>query len=319
MAGQGTADTAERTGAPLAPVQVASGDSQTPWEVGQLTEQIYSYMMGNPIFAPIQPYPEFVRQMARYQAQTGTIAEPWMQWEWGQKYGVPADVLSPKQGGMGSGVNTANVIRSYETAILNRSMSLGMKLSPEQISYIARVAQAQDFSQEQLMSAIVNLADFKSLQSGSLTATVDEVKAMAKSYLVNVSDQTLQDYAKQIASGQATPEGIKSYIRAQAKAMNPWLSTYIDAGVDPAEVLRASRDTIAKSLGLDVNAVDFTNDRFLKLATIADEKTGTRLANNQELIKNIRSDSAWASTNEARNATTDLVGMISKIFGRSVF
>lgn len=322
--GQGTADTAARTGRGVTPVTpVGPGDTGTPdpYRIGQNANALYDYMVSglDPNFDRFKPYPIFLKRVARFWAETGAVPDLPQQWQWGKELGMPPTIFRTGAGAGGGGANTANVVRAYETAILNRSMSLGMKLTPEEISYIARVAEAQDYSQEQLMNAIVGIADFNQLQSGTLTATVDEVKAMAKSYLVSVSDQTLQDYAKQIATGQATPEGIKSFIKAQSKAMNPWLTQYIDAGIDPSEVLRSSRDLISKSLGVDATTVDFTDNRFLKMATVTDDKGQTRLANNQELIKNIRSDSAWANTSEAKQSTADLALMISKIFGRSSF
>lgn len=304
----------------LAPRTATTDRSLTTSEINAAVGEIYTYAVESkdPLYARFLPYPNFLRGIIRRFVETGSIPTDWEQWDMGKAYGVPPEVFR-KGLGAGGGVNTANAIRSYETAILNRSSQLGMTLDPQTISYIARVAEAQDYSQEQLMAAIGGLIDFKQVKAGTLTASLDEMRTMAKSYLLNVSDATLQDYAKKLALGQQTKEGIDSYFKAQAKAMNPWLAQYIDSGIEPIEVLRSSRDFIANSLGVDANAVDFTQSRFLKMATVTDDKGQTRLANNQELVKNIRSDSEWAGSMEARKTTSEMANMIARIFGRSSF
>lgn len=312
---QGSADTqARRAGEP----------GITPTLIGEMASQrddinsTLGYMTSNERFKKFWDHPQFLYNFAEYTIKFGAEPPDYLQWEWAKTFNLPSELLSSGGGG-GSGINRANTIRSFETAILNRSSSLGMTLDSETISYIARVAESQDYSSEQLMQAIVGLVDFKKIQAGELTASVDTMKATAKSYLLNASDETLQDYAKKLATGAATADGIESYFKAQAKAMNPWLAEYIDAGVAPEELLKPSRDMIARSLGISAAEVDFTDDRFIRMATIEDDKGNTRLANTRELMKNVRSDSAWADTTEARSAATGLASAISRIFGRSVF
>lgn len=279
----------------------------------------YTFMMESGLYKKWEAYPQFVYKFADYFVRYQSEPKFADIWEWGKSIKVPPDALRISAAGPGGGADSANTIRSFQTAILNRSLALGLTLDPETISYIARVAEAQNFSSEQLMQSIVELADFKKIQAGELTASLDEMRATANSYLLTVSDTTLQDYAKKLATGGATKEGIESYFKAQSKAMNPWLAQYIDAGIAPSELLKPSRDAIARSLGLSAADVNFTDARFLNMATVTDDKGVTRLANTNELMKNIRNDSAWASTDEARQTTAGMATILSRIFGRSIF
>lgn len=283
------------------------------------TQTLYKAMLSDPRYKKFSAFPGFIYKLADYFTRYKSEPHPSILGEWAKLYKIPVNLLSTGTGGVGSGVNRANTIRSFETAILNRSSALGLKLDPETISYIATVAEAQNYSSEQLMASIVGLVDFKKIESGELTASIDSMKASANSYLISASDETLQDYAKKLATGAATAEGIESYFKAQAKAMNPWLAEYIDAGIAPEELLKPSRDMIARSLGIGAAEVDFLDERFMKMATVVDDKGNTRLANTQELMRNVRNDSAWADTSEARTAATGLASTISRIFGRSVF
>ena len=279
---------------------------------------VIEVMKSHPNYKRFADYPGFMWKVANYFVTYNAPPPWWEEQTWAKANGVPASLLSTGGGG-GSGINRANTIRSFETAILNRSTALGMQLTPEEISYLATVAESQDFSSEQLMNAIVGLADFTKVQAGQLTASVDQMKALSSSYLINVSDATLQDYAKKLATGSATAEGIESFLKAQSKALNPWMAEYIDAGVKPEELLSASRDMISRMLEVDANTVDFTDQRFMDMATVSDDKGTTRLASNRELAKNIRKDDAWKQTGEARSAAVGTAGLIAKIFGRSVY
>lgn len=319
--GTTTADRAERQ-APQNRGVAGPTIGELPPEVVDLRNDVqtmFTWMKSSGRYKHWEPYPGFMYKFADWVVRNGSEPEVWRMSEWGIANKMDPSLLAlPGRGGIG-GPNRANTIRSFETAILNRSTALGMSLTPEVISYIAKVAEAQDYSSEQLMNAIVNLVDFKTVEAGELTSSLDEMRALGRSYLITTSDETLQDYAKKLATGAATTDGIESAFRAQAKALFPWMASTIDAGVSPEEMLRPARDMIAKSLGLAATEVDFTNDRFIKLATFQDEKQGTRLATQQELMKNIRNDEAWASTSEAKSMATGLASTLSRIFGRSVF
>lgn len=318
--GTTTADRAERQASQNRGV-AGPTIGELPSEVVDLRgdiQSMFSWMKTSGAYKRWEAYPGFMYKFADWVVRNGSEPPVWKMAEWGLANKMDSSLLSlPGRGG--GGPNRANTIRSFETAILNRSTALGMSLTPEVISYIAKVAEAQDYSSEQLMNAIVDLADFETIQAGELTSSLDEMRALGRSYLISTSDETLQDYAKKLATGAATTDGIESAFRAQAKALFPWMASTIDAGVSPEEMLRPARDMIAKSLGIAATEVNFTDDRFIKLATFDDEKQGTRLATQRELMKNIRNDEAWATTSEAKSMATGLASTLSRIFGRSVF
>lgn len=239
----------------------------------------------------------------------------------GSLYGVSNSLLQGlwSQGGGGSGINRANELRSLQTTILNRSTNLGLELSPEEINYMAKVAQDQSYSSEQVDNMLVSVVNWDKLQSGTLTASRDQIKGLAANYLVGMSDQTVQQWSEKVAKNQATAASIESYLRSQAKIMNPWMAEYIDQGLTPGELLQSSRDLIAQNLEIDANAVDFMDDRFMSLATMTDDKGNTKLATQQQLMKNIRKDAAWSSTQQAKNVTTGLAQLVAEIFGRGSF
>jgi len=269
-------------------------------------------------------YPAFAQWLAGYFWDLEQSQENWSDFyvsKQAAKFGVPKSVLGKMMGGGGGGggVNKADQIRSLSASILNRSVALGMNLSPEEIDYIATVAQAQNFSSEQLDNTLVGMVNWDNLSAGSLTASKEEIDALSKAYFVGMSEETSREWAEKVAKGQATPATIESYLRSQAKIMNPWLAEYIDQGLTPQELLQTSRDLIARNLEIDANTVDFMDDRFMSLATVTDDAGNTKLASQGQLLKNIRKDSAWAGTDQAKSTMVGTAQLIASIFGRSSF
>ena len=192
-------------------------------------------------------------------------------------------------------------------------------LNDDTVVYIATVAEKQGFSQEQLTTTLTGMTDWSALQDGDLTTNVQQFKELGKNYLVNVDDKTAQDWATRVANNSMTADTVKSIISQQAKTLNPWLASTIDSGINPLDMLAASRNKISESLGLNPTEIDFNNSQYLKMVTVDDPKTGMRLANSNELQKNIRTDTRWAKSSEAKQMGSNMAGMLSKIFGRSVF
>ncbi len=293
-----------------------------------IVKELETWRTGDsPALQEFLKYPDFAEWLAGYFYDTDNQQanfDPSFIASRAARYGVPKaaiDGLLNRRGGGGgmSAVDKANELRSISTTLLNRSVSLGLKLTPEEIDYVARVAQDQSFSSEQLDNVLVDLVKWDKIDSGTLTASRDEIRALASSYLVGASEETLQGWAEKVARGQATASSIESYIKNQAKIMNPWMKDYIDQGLTPSELLQSSRDLIARNLEIDSNSVDFMDDRFISMATVTDEAGNTRLATQSELMKNIRKDASWSSTEQAKNVTVGIGQMIASIFGRSAF
>lgn len=284
----------------------------------QAVNSLLDAYMQDPGYAPFHSYPRFLRRLAEYQiANPGSQPSPGLLGTWARTYGVPQNVFNGGSGG--GGTNRANTLLSLQQAILNRSLALGVTFTPEEISYIANVALQLDYSQEQLMNDIVNLAKTKELGPGDLTAVQGNLQAVAKNYLISLDPSVYTDWSTRIAKGQATEDSFAAFVQAQAKIANPWLGEYIDQGLSPNELLQNARAQIAAGLEIDPMSIDFAKSDYMKLATITDDKGNVRLANNSELRANLRQDPRWENTDAAKQMTATLARRIAQIFGRSVF
>jgi len=273
--------------------------------------------------APIvEKYPAFAVQFADHFIATKGKPDTQFVALLQARFNVPKDVfpfLYSGGGGGRSAESIANAVRNYSVTIFNRSKTLGLNLKPEEVSYIAQVAEKQNFTMEQVDDALRGLIRWDQLGAGTLTSNRDSLNATARSYLVSLPKETLTDWATRIATNQGTKEGFESVIREQAKLSNPWMSDYIDRGLNPLELLAPARRTIAQSFGIDEASIDFADSSFMKLVTVKDEKGNQRLANLSELRNNIRQDSRWASSDEAAQLSASMARLVSQVFGRSVF
>lgn len=235
---------------------------------------------------------------------------------------IPIASFSKPTGGGGGGKSAearANDIRSIALTIQNTATSLGINLSDDVIAYISTVAEKQNFSKEQLMASITNLTDWENLKPGDLSNNVNELKQNGKSYLINLDDKTAREWSMRIANGSMTKEGALAILSQQAKTAHPWLTDTIDQGIAPNDMLATARNKISSSLGIEAGSIDFTNDQYLNMVTMKDDKGNTRLANNTEMQMNIRKDSRWAKSQEASQLGTSMTGLLAKIFGKSAF
>ena len=238
------------------------------------------------------------------------------------RYKVDVNIIGSAGGGGGGGASAEqrrNKIQSFSARILNDSSTLGVKLSNDVIAYMATVAEKLDYSEDQLTDMIVNQIDWTKVEAGTLTATRDQIKSMGKKYLMNLSDTTAQDYSKRIASGELDTNAISSILAAQARSSMPWIAQYLDQGLTPEDVLTPSRDAIAEGLEINAGDIDITDAKYLKMMTVQDEKLGTRLATQSEVQKNVRTDSRWGQTKQAKQLGSSMATTIAQIFGKSAF
>lgn len=237
-----------------------------------------------------------------------------------KQVGIPTSMFATSAGSGGkSAAQRQNDLRNLTFVVRNQAAQLGVPLSAETIAYIADVAEKQDYSSEQLMSVLVDLADWETVEPGQLKNQVDEIGTLARSHLVSLSDDTVKQYSERIANGSMSMDTVTNIIKTQARQAMPWLSSVIDQGLSPSDVMAAGRDQIAKALEITSGEVDLMDNKYLSMLTVQDEKAGTRLATSSEIERNVRKDVRWQKTKAAKEQTVGIGQMLSKVFGRSAF
>ena len=152
------------------------------------------------------------------------------------------------------------------------------------------------------------------LQKGMDAASV---KAISRSYGLDLSDSQVEGYAQSIVAGTMTAQQIKDQFRNQAKTLYPSLSSQLDSGtVDDATA--SYRSIAAKTLGVDPTSINFSDaTKYGKLLTYQDPKSGeSRLMNSTEWTQYLRKLPDWQKTSEAKTQYSGILDTIGKIFGK---
>ena len=201
--------------------------------------------------------------------------------------------------------------------VQNRARSLGLPLSGGQIAGIAATATQNGWTDAQTIDHLVQNVNWNTIEGGDLTAQRDNVKAIAGDYLVNVSDQTAQNYAARIASGELTAAGVQSIMLKQAKARFGWMASELDQGATVKDFFMPIRDTIARELEMATEDIDLMDSKWLSLMEKTGEDGKPRAATLNEAMLGARRKPEWAKTNKAQEMTANVTGMFSNLFGRS--
>lgn len=208
---------------------------------------------------------------------------------------------------------------SAETAatIQNRARTLGLSLSASEIKSLAWSATANGWTDEQIIDRLVSGVDFAKLEGGELQAGVDDVKALAGQFLVDVSDRTAQQYATRMASGELTLAGVAATFQRQAKQRFSWMGDMIDQGVTPSDYFAPMKSRIASELEVTEDSINLMDPKWMGLMERKDDKTGeTRGATLYEATLAAREDPQWQSTQGAQEMAVRASSFLSGVFGR---
>lgn len=286
-------------------------------KVTPLVAQTYMAYAMDPAFKKLDQ--RFVLEVARKAAAQGSPLTAGQLGVLAQSYGIDPYTLFNQKTGVGGGVNKADTIRTISALVSDMAAQLGIPFTAEQIGALAATAEKQNWSRDQIVDELTKNVDWYKLNSGTIKTSYESYKTYGKQFLVNVSDASAQSWALQIARGEATEETILQSIREAAKAANPWLASYIDQGLNPIDVLSPNRDFIAQNLEISPLELDLMDPKTLNLMTTVDPNGVRKLADQSQMIKQVRTDERWKSTNNAKDLTAGMATLLAKVFGRSVF
>jgi hypothetical protein len=219
------------------------------------------------------------------------------------------------RGGGGGGGSTAQQYAQAEATIRNQVKSMGVPFNDEQIKGLAKAVVDGNWSADMVTDYIVaGAGDWSTVQAGQITAAAEAVRKMAAAQLITISEDTTRDYARRVASGELTQDGIQSILLSQAKTQFAWLAPQLDAGMTVRDVLLPSRDLIARELEVPAETVDLMNSKWQSMVVTKEPNGAMRAATNDELIKNARRTSEWQNTKGARDLTTAAIMRIRSMF-----
>lgn len=216
-------------------------------------------------------------------------------------------------------INVGGDVQTYETnkeSIRANAERYGLTLSNERINEIAQQATLQNFSDQQLQSAMFEGIDSTyAFKQGTVTALQDAIEVSGAAYLLPVSSEKSLDMALRQMRGELDDAGIQSMFKNQAKGQFGWMTDLIDQGVTPADYFAPSKEYLAQTLEMNSGDIDLINDPVFRDMMIVNENGVTRGATLTEIAQAGRNDTRWQSTDAARSSMASVTSAVADLFG----
>ena len=212
---------------------------------------------------------------------------------------------------------TAQAQRNSRLAELNDLVGQwGVQIPTERLNEIVEGSLAVGASYQQLVDMVGGEILRSNLGPGGVTATQDQLRSMARQYLVPVSDETLSTWAANILAGSATEDGFQSYMIESAKTMFPALTAALDAGQTVSQYVDPYRQIAARELGINPNSIDFTDSKWSRaIHQMSDQ--GPVAMNIADWIATLRTDPVYDydKTTQGQEAAYQLSNSILQRMG----
>lgn len=199
---------------------------------------------------------------------------------------------------------------------------LGLKLKQWDIVGIAEGSLRGGWDPTRITQRIIAMGRGKGLQgSGEIRATVQSLRALGKQYAVNITNQTLGNWAMAMAAGRLTEDGVRANIVNIAKERidphhkNEVLRRTLDQGLTVRDAYQGVIEAVSGELEVDPSRVDLSDNYWGKLLDHVDEQGVARPMTQTEAIRWARSQNAWQTTGKAKESYAGLANAMTTKWG----
>lgn len=153
------------------------------------------------------------------------------------------------------------------------------------------------------------------IPEGPLGQNFVQVKNFAAKNGIMLSDEAANEYATQIVAGTLDENTVYNTIRESAASAFPQLADKIKAGIDVKTIADPYIQSMSNILEIPYTSIDLFDPKIRSALsfTLPDGKLGTKSIYDFE--KDLRQDTRWQYTNNAKKAVSDSVLTVLKDFG----
>ena len=155
-------------------------------------------------------------------------------------------------------------------------------------------------------------------RDGAAYQAHQEIEELGRQYGIALSGGTLQDWARQVASGQGTVEGFRDYIVNMAKGRYAAISDDLDRGLTVDQLFDPYRQAAAEVLGANPGTIDVLDSKYGDVFSYqAPGESGRRAMRLDEWEQMLRTDNKYGfdETQNAQSMAADLAAAIQTDFG----
>ena len=231
------------------------------------------------------------------------------------------------------GTYNQNVKNTLDSAVTPVANELGLNLPAESLNKVAEDAYVNGWTTtDQIKAALTAQYHYDptaKIPGGTIGKTISDLSAIASNYGIPLPKDPAQmeTFIKGIiAPGNQNPalggnaeQIFTQYAKDQAKSLFPWMSAAIDAGIAPKTYLQPFATTIANTLDISPDQVNWQDPKWQGLLVKTDPaKPGlSTQANMSDVMNKIKTDPQYGYdyTNAAKNDAANLASQIKQMFG----
>lgn len=206
------------------------------------------------------------------------------------------------------------------TTIASLLSKEGGTLPPERIAALAELALRNGLQGDAIPAAVLAEVQLNpTSQGGLLGARMTQARQAASQYALPMSDAMAFEWAKGIATGTQTEQGLTEYLQAQAQAAyasDPHLARGLADGFTVRQVLDPQITASANLLGIDPDTIDLRDQKWAPILQFNDGAQ-TRTRTLDETLKYVRSTDDYWQTKGAESEAAGFVKQLASQFGKA--
>jgi len=216
------------------------------------------------------------------------------------------------------------LIKDKVEAITKLARTWGLQLTQEEdvaaIKQIAIKAGRLGLTNQEIQGEFYTNATFlwdpTNTQTGVHARQRDLLRNEARTYMLNISDENLDLFSRQILTGEMTLGGIQAGFRSQAYNSSPAIADLIDKGFTPQGYFATYENDAATLLERPINFMGDDRDLYEAIAYGVTDASGiSRPMTIPEAKTHIRGMNEWQFTKNANDKGRSLIENISSRFG----
>lgn len=207
------------------------------------------------------------------------------------------------------------------TTLLGVAASLGIELDAETAAGIAEDALRYGWTEEETRLVLVNHHDWDQAMAaapGQMGEAIRRARTIATSYMVSVSDETLNGLARQWMSGHLDESGIRSYMEQAARQRwgnNASIIAGLDRGLTVSQLTDPLKQRIAETLEISPEMVDLRDSYWSQAMNVNDGTGQARMMNDYEIMMLARQHDDFDSTGTAIRQANEFAHTLVQTFG----
>lgn len=214
---------------------------------------------------------------------------------------------------------TANQQRGdFRVSLQNLAKSMGVHLSANEMIWMTEAYLGKGMSPDdpQVLQALGRMYAQKKGKGGQFGAAEQQVRKLARDYMVNVTPHWAQTYGRRMVVGMADENSIREELSRKAMSRYPHLKADLAAGVSMRELFDGHIATIAEELELDPDRVNLMDAKWNKVLDKVDTSGKHRPMSLSETMTLARSDSRFWNTSKGKELGAGLSTYLLQAFGK---